>query len=137
VIWSDSLGTIVTAALPASADGPTVDFTVVMYEAGPGLVFSIDEDIRSEWLGTFQRQNAGPLKAIYVKIGPWLKAKRNRNHSQSCSLRSGRNSYLLPESSPHRHSSAILDNRVLQVYTRHTLYRKVQCNSGSGYEHAV
>ena len=26
------------------ADGPTKNFTVVMYEAGPGLVFSIDED---------------------------------------------------------------------------------------------
>jgi hypothetical protein len=31
------------------ADGPTVDFTVVMYEAGPGLVFAIDEDSFSEW----------------------------------------------------------------------------------------
>jgi hypothetical protein len=40
------------------AAGPTVDFTVVMYEAGPGLVFSIDEDRLSEWLGTFQEKSA-------------------------------------------------------------------------------
>jgi hypothetical protein len=44
-----------------STGGPTVDFTVVMYEAGPGLVFSIDEDTRSEWLGTFQVRSASSL----------------------------------------------------------------------------
>jgi hypothetical protein len=48
------------------ADGPTDDFTVVMYEAGPGLVFSIDEDTFSEWLGSFQVQNAGALKPMHV-----------------------------------------------------------------------
>ncbi len=57
------------------ADGPTVDFTVVMYEAGPGLVFSIDEDTFSEWLGTFQRQSASPLKAMHVKRGPLVKSQ--------------------------------------------------------------
>ena len=49
------------------ADGPTVDFTVVMYEAGPGLVFSIEEDTFSEWLGTFQGLSANSLKAMHVK----------------------------------------------------------------------
>ncbi|MGA8064328.1 MAG: hypothetical protein WBQ74_22580, partial [Candidatus Sulfotelmatobacter sp.] len=52
------------------ADGPTKDFTVVVYEAGPGLLFSIDEDESSEWLGTFQEMSAGPLKAMHVKRGP-------------------------------------------------------------------
>jgi hypothetical protein len=55
------------------ADGPTKDFTVVMYEAGPGLVFSIDEDDLSEWLGTFQGQSASSLKAMQVKRGPMVK----------------------------------------------------------------
>jgi hypothetical protein len=36
-----------------------------MYEAGPGLVFSIDENTGSEWLGTFQVQSAGSLKAMH------------------------------------------------------------------------
>jgi hypothetical protein len=49
------------------AAGPTLDFTVVMYEAGPGLVFSIDENTRSEWLGTFQVQSASSLKAMHVR----------------------------------------------------------------------
>ena len=57
------------------ADGPTVDFTVVMYEAGPGLVFSIDEDTFSEWLGTFQEENASSLKAMHVKRGPLVKSQ--------------------------------------------------------------
>ena len=57
------------------ADGPTVDFTVVMYEAGPGLVFSIDEDAYSEWLGTFQEQSASSLKAMHVKRGPLVKSQ--------------------------------------------------------------
>jgi hypothetical protein len=55
------------------AQGPTVDFTVVLYEAGPGLVFSIDEDANSEWLGTFQEENASSLKAMHVKRGPLAK----------------------------------------------------------------
>ena len=33
------------------ADGPTDEFTVVMYEAGPGLVFSIDEDDHQRMAG--------------------------------------------------------------------------------------
>jgi hypothetical protein len=53
--------------------GPTVDFTVVMYEAGPGLVFSLEEDTFSEWLGTFQGQSASSLKAMHVKRGPLVK----------------------------------------------------------------
>ncbi len=57
------------------AHGPTVDFTVVLYEAGPGLVFSIDEDADSEWLGTFQEQSAGSLKAMHVKGGPLVKSQ--------------------------------------------------------------
>jgi hypothetical protein len=57
------------------AHGPTVDFTVVMYEAGPGLVFSIDEDADSEWLGTFQEQSASSLKAMHVKRGPLVKSQ--------------------------------------------------------------
>ena len=57
------------------AGGPTVDFTVVLYEAGPGLVFSIDEDASTEWLGTFQEQSAGPLKATHVKRGPLVKSQ--------------------------------------------------------------
>jgi len=57
------------------ADGPTKDFTVVMYEAGPGLVFSIDEDDLSEWLGTFQGQSASSLKAMHVKRGPLVKSQ--------------------------------------------------------------
>ena len=59
----------------AAADGPTVDFTVVMYEAGPGLVFSIDEDTFSEWLGTFQEKSASPLKPMHEKRGPLLKSQ--------------------------------------------------------------
>ena len=57
------------------ADGPTKNFTVVMYEAGPGLVFSIDEDDFSEWLGTFQEQSASSLKAMHVKRGPLVKSQ--------------------------------------------------------------
>ena len=57
------------------AQGPTVDFTVVLYEAGPGLVFSIDEDAESQWLGTFQQQSASPLKAMHVKRGPLVKSQ--------------------------------------------------------------
>ena len=56
-------------------DGPTKDFTVVMYEAGPGLVFSIDEDVLSAWLGTFQEESAGSLKAMHVKRGPVVKSQ--------------------------------------------------------------
>jgi hypothetical protein len=57
------------------ADGPTDDFTVVMYEAGPGLVFSIDEDEHSGWLGTFQEESASSLKAIHVKRGLLVKSQ--------------------------------------------------------------
>jgi hypothetical protein len=57
------------------ADGPTVDFTVVLYEAGPGLVFSIDEDANSQWLGTFQEQSAGSLTPMHVKRGPLVKSQ--------------------------------------------------------------
>jgi len=57
------------------ADGPTKDFAVVMYEAGPGLVFSIEEDTFSEWLGTFQEQSASPLKAMHVKRGRGVKSR--------------------------------------------------------------
>ena len=57
------------------ADGPTVDFTVVMYEAGPGLLFSIDEDTFGEWLGTFQEKSASSLKAMHVKRGPPVKSQ--------------------------------------------------------------
>ena len=57
------------------ADGPTVEFTVVMYEAGPGLVFSIEEDTFGEWLGTFQEESAGSLKAMHVKRGPLVKSQ--------------------------------------------------------------
>jgi hypothetical protein len=55
--------------------GPTLDFTVVMYEAGPGLVFSLEEDTFSEWLGTFQEQSASSLKAMRVKRGPPVKSQ--------------------------------------------------------------
>jgi len=57
------------------AGGPTVDFTVVLYEAGPGLVFSIDEDVSSEWLGTFQERSAGSLEAFHVKRGPLVESQ--------------------------------------------------------------
>ena len=57
------------------AHGPTVDFTVVLYEAGPGLVFSIDEDADSQWLGTFQEQSAGSLKAMHMQRGPLVKSQ--------------------------------------------------------------
>ena len=57
------------------ADGPTKDFTVVMYEAGPGLVFSIDEDELSAWLGTFQEESASSLRAMHVKRGPLVKSQ--------------------------------------------------------------
>lgn len=57
------------------ADGPSVNFTVVTYEAGPGLVFSLDEDTRSEWLGTFQVRSASSLKAMHVKRGPLVKSQ--------------------------------------------------------------
>jgi hypothetical protein len=74
-----------------AADRPTVDLTAVMYEAGPGLVFSIDEDIRSEWLGTFQRQSAVSLKAMHVK-----KRTASQNPSETETLTSKPNEdYLL------------------------------------------
>src|ERR1700683_4260653 len=62
------------------AVGPTVDFTVVLYEAGPGLVFSINEDVSSSWLGSFQEQSAGSLETLHVKRGPLVEgqAKPNR-----------------------------------------------------------
>jgi len=49
--------------------GPTVDFTVIMYEAGPGLLFSFDEDESSVWLGIFQEKSASPLLATHAKRG--------------------------------------------------------------------
>jgi len=57
--------------------GPTADFTVVMYEAGPGLVFSIGEEetTLSEWLGTFQEKSASSLKAMHVKRGPLVNSQ--------------------------------------------------------------
>jgi hypothetical protein len=58
-----------------SADGPTVDLTVVMYEAGPELVFSIEEDAFSEWLGTFQEKSVSSLQAMHVKRGPPAKGQ--------------------------------------------------------------
>ncbi|MGA9544924.1 MAG: hypothetical protein WBQ85_15215 [Candidatus Sulfotelmatobacter sp.] len=60
---------------PVGAAGPTIDFTVVLYEAGPGLLFSIDEDESSEWLGTFQEMSAGPLNAMHVKRGPLVQSQ--------------------------------------------------------------
>lgn len=57
------------------AGGTTTDFTVVMYEAGPGLVFSIEEDGFSEWLGTFQGQSATSLKAMHAKRAPLVKSQ--------------------------------------------------------------
>jgi hypothetical protein len=67
---------------PVGASGPTVDFTVVMYEAGPGLVFSLEEDTFSEWLGTFQEMSAGPLNAMRVKRGPLVKSQAKRKRYQ-------------------------------------------------------
>lgn len=65
------------------ADGPTVDFTVVMYEAGPELVFSIDEDTFSAWLGTFQVRSASSPKAMHVnREDRWLRTRRKRNANQ-------------------------------------------------------
>jgi hypothetical protein len=58
-----------------AANGPTDDFTVVMYEAGPGLVFSLDEDIRSEWLGTFQLRSPSSLNAMHGKRGLLVKSR--------------------------------------------------------------
>ncbi|SPF50045.1 exported hypothetical protein [Candidatus Sulfotelmatobacter kueseliae] len=60
-------------------------FTVVMYEASPALVFSIDEDetatpTYSLWLGTFQEQSASSLKAMHVKHGAVPKAQAKRKH---------------------------------------------------------
>jgi len=63
-----------------SAGGPTVDFTVVMYEAGPGLVFSINEDTLSEWLGTFQEKNASSLKTMHVNRGAIVKNQAKPKH---------------------------------------------------------
>jgi hypothetical protein len=60
---------------PVGAGGPTVDFTVVLYEAGPGLVFSIEEDADSEWVGTFQQKSAGPLTPMHVKKEPLVKSQ--------------------------------------------------------------
>jgi hypothetical protein len=60
---------------PVGAAGPTVDFTVVLYEAGPGLVFSIEEDADSEWVGTFQQKSAGPLTPMHVKKEPLVKSQ--------------------------------------------------------------
>jgi hypothetical protein len=48
---------------------------VVLYEAGPGLVFSIEEDISSEWLGTFQEKSAGPLEGMQMKRGLPVKSQ--------------------------------------------------------------
>ena len=48
---------------------------MVLYEAGPGLVFSLEEDTFSEWLGAFQGQSASSLKAMHVKRGPLVKGQ--------------------------------------------------------------
>jgi hypothetical protein len=64
------------------AHGPTTDLTVVMYEAGPELVFSIEEDTFSEWLGTFQKTSSSSLKALHVKKGPLAQSKQNQNVNQ-------------------------------------------------------
>jgi len=64
------------------AGGPSVDFAVVMYEAGPGLVLSIEEDTFSEWLGTFQATSANSLKAMHVKRGPTVKSQAKSNANQ-------------------------------------------------------
>ncbi|MBV9483335.1 MAG: hypothetical protein JO249_21680 [Acidobacteria bacterium] len=60
---------------PVGNDGLTKDFTVVMYEAGPGLLFSIEEDTFSEWLGTFQEKSTSSLEAIHVKRRPQSRAQ--------------------------------------------------------------
>ncbi len=60
---------------PVGSDGPTVDFTVVMYEAGPGLVFSLAEDPLTQWLGTFQEKTASGMNAMPVKRGPQSKSQ--------------------------------------------------------------
>jgi hypothetical protein len=46
-----------------------------MYEADPGLVFSLEEDTFSEWLGTFQEMSASSLKAMHLKRGPLVKSQ--------------------------------------------------------------
>jgi hypothetical protein len=46
-----------------------------MYEAGPELVFSIEEDAFSEWLGTFQEKSVSSLQAMHVKRGPPAKGQ--------------------------------------------------------------
>jgi hypothetical protein len=39
------------------------------------LVFSLDEDTRSEWLGTFQVRSANSLKTMHVKRGGPVKSQ--------------------------------------------------------------
>jgi hypothetical protein len=70
---------------PVGTGGPTDDFTVVLYEANPALVFSIDEDTStatppaySLWLGTFQEQSSGGGDAKHRKIVPASKATKKR-----------------------------------------------------------
>ncbi len=60
---------------PVGTAGPTVDFTVVMYEAGPELVFSLEEDASSEWLGTFQEKSSSSPQAMHAKTGPLVKSQ--------------------------------------------------------------
>ena len=57
------------------AGGPTRHFTMVMYEADPELVFSIDEDTNSEWLGTFQVQSSSSLKTLPARRESLLKSQ--------------------------------------------------------------
>jgi len=59
---------------PIGTGGPTDAFTVAMYEAGPSLVFTIDEDSLSVSLGTLQMQNAAALKAMHVQRAPLRRA---------------------------------------------------------------
>ena len=70
---------------------------MVMYEAGPGLVFSIDEDELSEWLGTFQEKSASSLKAMHVKRRPLVKSQAEPKHCVRANLGELRN---LPEPNP-------------------------------------
>jgi hypothetical protein len=67
------------------AGSPTVDFTVVMYEAGPGLVFSLEEDTSSEWLGTFQKFSGGSPKAMHWKRGSLVKGQAKPGTDQTYS----------------------------------------------------
>jgi hypothetical protein len=71
--------TTAVAIGPVDTNTTATSFTEVMYEANPALVFSLDEDSGSLWLGTYQQQSTTGSKA-FMKGKKAAKATVSRKH---------------------------------------------------------